>query len=136
MPQYAAVTCDHLLTHSHDEVWRALTDPTLIARWWTAAGDLRPEVGHRFMLDMGGWGTQQCEVTAVTPGELLAFTFGEGTVDTTLTWRLAPEGTGTRVFLEHAGWDLDTEQGQMGYRGMGGGWPHVLPRIDAALAEA
>jgi uncharacterized protein YndB with AHSA1/START domain len=136
MPQYGTIACDHLLTHAPDEVWRALTDPEVVGRWWTAYGDLRPEVGHRFTLDIGPWGLQECEVTEVMPGELLAYTFGEGTVNTTLTWRLIAEGTGTRVLLEHAGWDLDTEMGQRGYQGMGGGWPHVLPRIDAALAEA
>ncbi|MCL2463868.1 MAG: SRPBCC domain-containing protein [Micrococcales bacterium] len=133
MSQFATITCDALLTHAPDDVWRALTDPELIRRWWGATGDLRPVVGHRFTLDMGGWGAQQCEVTAVEPGELLAFTFGEGGVGTTVTWRLAPEGDGTRLFLEHAGWDLDTELGRNGHRGMGAGWPHVLPRVDAAL---
>lgn len=135
MPQYAAITCDRLLTHAPDEVWRALTEPALLAGWWATATDLRPQVGHRFALDMGAWGTQQCEVTAVEPGSLLAYTFGVGTIDTTLTWRLVPEDAGTRPFLEHAGWDLDTEVGQQGYRGMGAGWPHVLARVDAALSE-
>ena len=38
-------------------VWRALTEPELLARWW-AEGDIKPVVGHRFTLDMGKWGRQ------------------------------------------------------------------------------
>jgi len=45
-------------------VWRALTEPDLLARWWVA-GDIRPVVGHRFTLDMGAWGPQPCQVLEV-----------------------------------------------------------------------
>ncbi|UQU65832.1 SRPBCC domain-containing protein [Couchioplanes caeruleus] len=48
-------------------VWRALTEPELLARWW-ATGDIKPIVGHRFTLDMGSWGQQPCEVLEVEPG--------------------------------------------------------------------
>ena len=29
------------------KVWQALTDPTLLAKWWVV-GDVRPMIGHRF----------------------------------------------------------------------------------------
>jgi uncharacterized protein YndB with AHSA1/START domain len=63
------IACDQFLTHSPEDVWRALTDPDLLARWWVP-GDVRAEVGHRFNLDMGKWGQQPCEITAVEPGRL------------------------------------------------------------------
>lgn len=135
MTEPAVVTCDQFLTHSPEGVWRALTEPGLLAQWW-AAGDVRPVVGHRFTLDMGKWGSQPCEVTAVEPGELICYTFGEGALDTTITWRLVPEGTGTRLFLEHAGFDLNSPIGRQAYEGMGAGWPAVLVRIDSALDGA
>ena len=46
------IEVEHLYSQSTSAVWRALTDPELIARWW-APGDVRPVVGHRFELDMG-----------------------------------------------------------------------------------
>ncbi|WP_433348839.1 SRPBCC family protein [Microtetraspora malaysiensis] len=133
MTEYAEIRCEQPLAHPPAAVWTALTDPGLHARWW-AGGDVRPVVGHRFTLDMGDWGVQPCEVTAVEPGRLLSYRFAEGSLDTTITWRLEQEGEGTRLFLEHTGFDLDTPAGKQAYRGMSVGWPQVLGRIDAVLA--
>ncbi|MGW3516297.1 SRPBCC family protein [Streptomyces hydrogenans] len=129
------ITCEKFLPHPPAAVWRALTDPGLHARWW-AAGDIKPVVGHRFTLDMGNFGSQPCEVTAVEDGRLLAYRFAEGTLDTTLTWSLRPEGEGTLLVLTHAGFDLDSPMGRQAYEGMGKGWPHVLNRLPGALDEA
>lgn len=103
----AVINCEQFIPHPPAAVWKALTDPDLHARWW-AAGDVRPVVGHRFTLDMGKWGLQPCEVLTVEPERLLRYSFASGTLDTTITWRLRSEGTGTRLFLEHAGFDLDS----------------------------
>lgn len=132
MTETTMIVCDQFLTHSPEDVWRALTDPDLLARWWVP-GDVQAEVGHRFNLDMGKWGQQPCEVTAVEPGRLFAYRFGGGSIDTTITWRVEPEGTGTRLLLEHTGFDLDSPLGRQAYEGMGAGWPHVLERIDGAI---
>jgi hypothetical protein len=49
-------------------------------------------------------------------------------LDTTVTWRLAPEGSGTRLFLAHEGFD-DTDPGQQAVRRiLGQGWRGHLPR--------
>lgn len=127
----AVIECEKFIAHPPARVWEALTDPELHARWWVP-GDVRPVVGHRFELDMGQWGIQKCEVTAVEPERLLAYRFGY----TTITWRLRPEGRGTRLFLEHAGFDLDHPFGKLAYEGMGEGWPEVLDRIDPLLTKS
>ncbi|HEY8525527.1 MAG TPA: SRPBCC domain-containing protein [Acidimicrobiales bacterium] len=122
---------DQFLPHPPAKVWRALTEPELLARWW-AAGDIAPAVGHRFELDMGPWGKQPCEVLAVEPERLIAYTFG--TDGWTLTWRLEPEGTGTRLFLEHAGFDLDQPMHRNVFDTMGPGWrDEVLPELAREL---
>lgn len=127
------IECDQYLAHRPAVVWKALTDPEVHARWWVP-GDVKPVVGHKFTLDMGKWGSQPCEVTEVEPERLLAYTFAEGSSDTTIVWRLEPEGVGTRLFLQHKGFDLDTPMGRQAYEGMGRGWPGLLRRIDGALA--
>jgi uncharacterized protein YndB with AHSA1/START domain len=119
---------DRLLPQPPAAVWAALTSPELLARWW-AAGDIKPLVGHRFTLDMGPWGAQPCEITAVEPERLLVYRFAAGTLDTVLTWTLAPEGSGTRLRLVHSGFDLDSPMGRQAYHGMGNGWPSVLDRL-------
>jgi uncharacterized protein YndB with AHSA1/START domain len=113
-------------------VWRVLTEPELHARWW-AAGDIKPVVGHRFTLDMGPWGHQECEILEVEPEKLLRYTFAEGSLDSTITWRLQPEGDGTRLFLEHAGFDPDSPGGRTALEGMGNGWPGLLRRIESII---
>jgi uncharacterized protein YndB with AHSA1/START domain len=132
--ELGVVRLSRSLPFSAGDVWRALSEPELLVRWW-AAGDVQPTVGHRFTLDMGPFGQQSCEVTAAEPNRLLAYTFGGRALHTTITWRLEPEGEGTLLTLEHAGFDLDTELGLGAYRGMGGGWPVVLEKIDEAIAS-
>ncbi|GAA2874096.1 SRPBCC domain-containing protein [Streptomyces mexicanus] len=135
MTENNTITCEKFLPHAPAAVWKALTDPHLHARWW-AAGDIRPVVGHRFTLDMGSFGRQPCEVTEVDDERLLSFRFAEGSLDTTITWTLRPEGAGTRLVLVHSGFDLDSPMGRQAYEGMGKGWPHVLDNLGTLLGEA
>lgn len=132
MTDERTIEVDQFLSHSPATVWRALTEPDVMARWW-AAGDIAPVVGHSFTLDMGGFGKQSCTVTRVDPQRLLAYTFSEGTLDSTLTWTLMPEGTGTRLFLAHSGLDVDSPLGRQAFKGMGSGWPGILAGMEQAL---
>lgn len=134
MTENNTINRERFLPHRTAAVWSALTEPDLHARWW-AAGDIKPVVGHRFTLDMGNFGSQQCEVTEVEPERLLAYRFAEGTLDTTIIWRLEPEGSGTRLSLTHAGFDLASPMGRQAYEGMGNGWPRVLDRLASCLDE-
>ncbi|MBL7254939.1 SRPBCC family protein [Paractinoplanes lichenicola] len=124
-----SIECDQFVARPPAAVWRVLTEPELHAKWW-AAGDIRPVVGHRFTLDMGSWGEQQCEILEVEPEKLLRYTFAEGVLDTTITWRLEPEGDGTRLFLLHDGF----APGSTALEGMGRGWPGLLRRVEVAAA--
>lgn len=132
MTQPGVIRLSQYINHSPAKVWRALTDANLVAKWW-AAGDIQAVVGHKFTLDMGKWGQQPCEVIAVEPERLLMYSFA---LDTTVTWRLEPEGTGTRLQLEHSGFDLDSPMGKSAFEGMGNGWPGILERIAPAIAAA
>jgi uncharacterized protein YndB with AHSA1/START domain len=130
-----SIEAEQFIARPPAAVWRALTEPELMARWWVAA-DIRPVVGHRFTMDMGSWGPQPCEVLEVEPEKLLRYTFAEGSLDSTITWRLEAEGAGTRLFLVHDGFDTETPAGREALRGMGNGWPGLLRRIERALKEA
>ncbi len=133
MSSPAIIHMEKLYPHPPSAVWRALTDPELHARWW-AAGDVRPIVGHRFTLDMGPFGRQPCEVLAVEHERLLQYRFAAGSLDTIITWRLAAEGTGTRLSLTHEGFNLDSPMGRAAFEGMKPGWPAVLDRLGVLLA--
>ena len=135
MTQEPVIRIDHFYAHPPATVWRALTDPELHARWFVP-GDIRPEVGHRFDLDMGKWGKQACVVLAVEPERLLKYHFSEGHLDTFITWRLTPEADGTRLELIHEGFDLDSPLGRQAFEGMKPGWPGVLQALERALTRA
>lgn len=132
MNQPAVIHLDHFYAHPPAAVWKALTDPELHARWW-AAGDVRPVVGHRFELDMGSYGKQPCEVIEVEPERLLRYRFAAPTLNTIITWKLVPEGSGTRLTLLHEGFDLDSPMGRQAFEGMKQGWPSVLARMESVL---
>src|SRR5947207_8824530 len=97
-------------------VWRALTEPHLLARW-LMENDIRAEVGHRFTFrapPVAGWdGVVQCQVLEVDAPRRLRYSWRGGSddrqgygerIDTTVTWTLtATEGGGTLLRLEHAG---------------------------------
>ena len=136
MTQIANIQLEQFIKQLPDRVWQALTDPVLHAQWW-APGDVRPVVGHRFTLDMGpAFGQQTCEVLAVENERLFSYAFAPGTLNTTITWRLQPQSSGTRLFLEQAGFDLDSPLGKLAFNGMSAGWPNILTRIEPLLSAS
>jgi uncharacterized protein YndB with AHSA1/START domain len=130
----AVIQLDHVYAHPPAAVWKALTDPDLHARWW-AAGNVRAVVGHQFELDMGRWGKQRCEVLEVEPERLLRYRFAAGVLDTIITWKLSPEGGGTRLTLTQAGFDLESPMGRQAFDGMKPGWPKLLAHLEIVLSE-
>jgi uncharacterized protein YndB with AHSA1/START domain len=126
----STITVDQFVNAPPAAVWQGLTEPDQLARWW-APGDITATVGHRFHLQMPGWGAVPCEVLQVDEPELFVYTFGEWT----LTWRLVVEGRGTRLLLEHSGFDLDDKRARAAFERKGPGWREtVVPRL-VALVE-
>jgi uncharacterized protein YndB with AHSA1/START domain len=132
--QPTSIECDQFYPYPASAVWRALTEPELQARWW-APGDVRPVVGHQFTITLGRLGEMQCEVLAVEPERMIRYTLGGGPIDTTLTWRLVPEGKGTRLLLTQEGFDLDSPLAKDAYERMSHGWPIVLGQMEPALRD-
>lgn len=100
-----------------------------------------PRVGHRFTFRTdpvpatGFDGVVHCRVLALEPPRLLRISWAGGTLDTTVTWELAPERRGTRLLLTHEGSDDTDPVQQMTRRILGGGRRGQVPRrLAAALA--
>lgn len=131
-PSTDTITVDQFVAAPPSRVWQTLTDPELHARWW-APGDIAAVVGHRFHLQMPVYGSISCEVLEVVPEEKFVYTFNKSW---TLTWRLIPEGTGTRLLLEHSGFDFDNPRDREAFERMGPGWRDiVVPRLATVAAE-
>jgi uncharacterized protein YndB with AHSA1/START domain len=135
------IRTDTFLPHSLDAVWRALTDPDLLAAW-LMPNDFRPQVGHRFAFrtdpvpSQGFDGVVRCQVLELQPLRLLRISWAGGPgLDTTVTWELVAEGRGTRLFLTHDGFDDTDPQQQAVQRILGGGWRgHLARRLKQTLA--
>jgi len=132
-PSTATITVDQFVAAPPERVWHALTDPEMHARWW-APGDIAAEEGHTFHLEMPGFGQVPCVVLEVREPERFVYTFN---VTWTLTWTLVAEGHGTRLLLEHSGFDLDDHRQRAAHDRMGPGWRDVVvPRLADLVAPA
>jgi uncharacterized protein YndB with AHSA1/START domain len=140
------VQVDEFLPHPPSRVWQALTDPVMLGDW-LMPNDFQLVVGHRFTFRsepieaVGFSGVTTCEVLEVRPEELISYSWADAAkpeaTDWRVTWTLRAEGKGTRLFLEHRGFDPDDPTQQLSRTMMGGGWRnHVLRRMAEYLAEA
>ncbi len=133
---------DEFLPHPPAKVWRALSEPELMAAWLMPNEGFAPIVGTRFTFRAAPVpqarfsGLVECEVLEVDPGRLLRISWSsrETGLDTIVTWRLEPEGTGTRLLLTQTGFDLDDPDQARAFETLGGGWrSHAVRRMAQAL---
>ena len=127
--------------HPPAKVWRALTDPALIALWGMRPEGFAPVAGTRFKLvarPQPGWrGFVECEVLEVREPSMIRYSWigdDDGKNKTQVTWSLAPNGAGTRLTFEHTG-----------FSGVGGfllarlimrpGWKAMLSRALVAVLD-
>ena len=145
MAALTVVHVDQFLAHPPAKVWRALTEPDLIAQW-LMPGDFRLEVGHRYtmraraMPGTGFSGSIEAQVLAFEPQRMLRIEWRDADPNSpsgavwTITWTLTPEGKGTRLLLAHEGFDPDHPLQQRARIVMGDGWRSLVGiRLDAVL---
>ncbi len=93
--------------HARDKVWRALSEPELLARWLMPVEGFAPEPGCEFRFVTkpapGFDGIVHCVVLDVEAPELLRFTWQGGPIDTVVTFRLEEVPGGTRLAFEQTG---------------------------------
>jgi uncharacterized protein YndB with AHSA1/START domain len=138
------IKLDQYLSHTPTRVWRALTDPDLLARW-LMPNDFQLKVGHRFtfqgtpMPKVNFSGIVQCEVLDFEIERKLSFSWmdhsGENDLRSTVTWRLEPEGQGTHLFLEHDGFDFAHPLHHLSYQIMSPGWTRLMRQLVETLAS-
>lgn len=121
--------------HAPEKLWRALTQPHLIAEW-LLQNDFAPTVGHRFSLradPQPNWnGVIDCEVLVVEPNKTLSYTWGTMGLDTTVTLTLSPTSDGTHLRMEQSGFSKDRPQN---YAGAIYGWQKFLGNLEQVLAR-
>ncbi|THV21326.1 SRPBCC family protein [Peteryoungia ipomoeae] len=122
------VTVERHFRHAPEKLWRALTQPELIADW-LMQNAFSPEPGHAFTL-VADWGTVDCEVQVVEPNTRLAYSWNSGALRSLVTWTLTPSGSGTLLRMEQTGFRRDQPQF---YGGAKLGWPRYFDGLEALL---
>ncbi|MES2044031.1 MAG: SRPBCC domain-containing protein [Pseudomonadota bacterium] len=124
------VTVEREIAYPPEKIWRALTQPHLIAEW-LMNNDFAPVVDHSFKFT-ADWGSVDCQVQTVEPNRTLAYSWDAMGLESTVTWTLTPSGSGTHLRMEQAGFRRDQEQA---YQGAKIGWRHFFAALEQALAR-
>jgi uncharacterized protein YndB with AHSA1/START domain len=135
--QTEAISFEFELPHAPEKVWRALTDPALLAQWLLPVLDLKLEPGAAFTFKTDphpGWdGTVDCQFVEIEPQRKLSYTWRVPFLDTVVTFALTPTAAGTRLHLVQSGFKPDQKQNfggaRYGWRLMGGRLVDLLARL-------
>jgi uncharacterized protein YndB with AHSA1/START domain len=137
MTETRSVVVEREMAHPPEKIWRALTQPHLIAEW-LMKGDFKAVVGHRFKLS-GEWGgVLDCEMLAVEPNKMLSYTWNFAHDDpafnlkSVVTFTLTPTTTGTHLRMEQSGFRPDQFQA---YQGAQGGWQRFFTSLEQVVAR-
>jgi uncharacterized protein YndB with AHSA1/START domain len=132
-----SVVVERDMPHPPERIWRALTQPHLIAEW-LMKNDFKLAVGHRFNL-RGDWGgVLDCEVLAIEPNKTLSYTWNFAHDDaaynlmSVVTFTLTPTSTGTRLRMEQSGFRPDQRQA---FGGANAGWQQFFAKLEQLLAQ-
>ena len=131
-----------LIPQPREQVWRAISDSTALAEWMYP-NDFEPRVGHHFTFrvppnpKVGFDGLLvRCEVLVCEPPSRLVFSWSAGgpVVNTRVSFRLEPDGDGTRIFFEHSGFDVSQPGGDQAFKGAQFGWAKMLEQLAIVAA--
>lgn len=123
--------------HAPAKVWRALTDPVLLAAWLLPVVNLQLEPGAAFSFQKDpqpGWdGTVSCRFVEIEPQRKLSYTWVVGGIDTVVTFTLTPTASGTRLSLLQTGFKPDQKKNwggaRYGWNLMGGKLVELMARM-------
>jgi len=135
--QAEAISFDFDLHHPPQKVWRALTDPALLAEWLLPVVDLKlePHAAFKFKTQPHpGWdGTVNCRMLEIEAHRKLSYTWVVGDMlDTVVTFTLTPTASGTRLSLVQSGFKPDQKKNFGGARY---GWKMMGEKLVDLLAR-
>ena len=141
--QTEAIAFEFDLRHPPEKVWRALTDPVLLAEWLLPVVGFELEPGAPFTFRTQphpGWdGVVDCRMIGMEPHRKLSYTWAVGDMglDTVVTFSLTPTPSGTRLSLVQSGFKPEQKHNfngaRYGWKMMGGKLVDLLARSHASV---
>jgi uncharacterized protein YndB with AHSA1/START domain len=136
--QTASISFEFELPHAPEKVWRALTDPALLAEWLlpVIGFELAPGAAFTFTTQpYPGWdGTVNCQILEVEAQRKLSYAWVVGGMGlhTVVTFTLTPTPSGTTLSLVQSGFEPQQKQNFGGARY---GWNMMGDKLVALLAS-
>jgi len=135
--QTDALTFELDLQHKPQKVWRALTEPELLAEWLlpVIGFDLAPGAAFMFKTQpYPGWdGTVKCQLLEIEAQKKLSYTWLVGDMlNTVVTFTLTPTAAGTRLNIVQSGFKPEQKQNFGGARY---GWRMMSDKLIELLAK-
>ena len=136
--QTESISFEFDLPHPPEKVWRALTEPALLAEWLLPVIGLELAPGTAFSFKTQpypGWdGIVNCRVLEIEAHRKLSYTWVVGDLlDTAVTFTLTPTASGTRLYLVQSGFKPEQKQNfggaRYGWKMMGGKLVDLLARM-------
>ena len=133
------VSLDYQFNNSIEQVWNALTDSDMLAKWiWK--NDFQPIVGHKFQFrdEPNEWwdGIVDCEVLEVDEPHKLSYTWASAGESTTVTWTLKKNSEGTvDLHLDQTGFSEETKAQAGAIEGATYAWTNMGNQLEKVLAE-
>ena len=138
-PQARSLSFELDLHHPPEKVWRALTDPALLAEWLLPVVDLDlelvPDATFTFRTQpYPGWdGTVNCRILAIEPLQKLSYAWTVPFLDTVVTFTLTPTASGTHLSIVQSGFKPEQKRefggARYGWKMMGGKLVDLLARM-------
>jgi len=138
--QTRSVVVEREIAHPPEKLWRALTQPHLIADW-LMPNDFSAEVGHDFQFRAPYLpnGALDCTVLALEPNKRLSYSWGSTSANpafalaSVVTFTLTPTPGGTHLRMEQSGFRPDQKQA---FGGALAGWQRFLANLEQVAARA
>lgn len=130
-------TVEREIPYPAEKIWRALTQPHLIAEW-LLRNDFAPVIGHRFTFNTAWGGVMNCEVLELEPNRSLSYTWDFDNDDaayalkSVVTFILTPTARGTQLRVEQTGFRPDQKQA---YGGAKAGWREFLEKLEGVVGR-
>jgi uncharacterized protein YndB with AHSA1/START domain len=133
---------EFFFSHPPEKVWEYLTKSELM-ELWLMKNNFEPAVGHEFQFQINPIptldfdGVFYCKVLEIVPYKKLSYSWrsgrGEGkiTLDSLVVWKLQPTDNGTKLFLEHSG--FEKEENLNFFQGLNQGWIEKLEKIEKLI---